>query len=506
MEVISMYLPQFYQTKENDMWWGEGFTEWTAVKSTEKLYPNQYQPRIPLDQNYYNLLEKKTMLWQAELMRKYGVDGQCFYHYWFKDGRQILEKPAQNLLQWKEIAMPFCFCWANESWARTWSRIGDKNPWANTFETEESRHGTGILLEQKYGDEKQWKQHFEYLLPFFKDQRYIKVEDKPIFLIYKTTMIPCIAEMLKKWREWAVESGLEGVYIIGANSNRRVEEFLDAVLYHEPQHIMSAMNDKCSGRTGVLKLDYDTVWNAVLEFHSYNTKAVYGGFVDYDDTPRRGLEGNIIENASPDKFKEFLAELMAKNQVAGNRYIFLNAWNEWGEGMYLEPDMQYGYRYLEAVQYAKDKFHTYIGKYETAFEKSSSTGREAEFMAVKSAKYESYWRALDAWLYLREEGKRLEKYFEDRNIHSIAIYGVGILGRHLLKELESGVVHIEFAIDRKVDALHTGIKTYSPEDDFPKTEMIVVTATYAFPEIYRQLTERGYSNIISLEEIIMESM
>ena len=184
MKVISMYLPQFHRTKENDEWWGEGFTEWTTVKSAEKFHQSQYQPRVPLNCNYYSLLEKSTMIWQADLMKQYGVDGQCFYHYWFKDGRQILEKPAQNLLQWKEIDIPFCFCWANESWARTWSRIGDKNPWANIFEREE-RNGSGILLEQKYGEEEQWKRHFEYLLPFFKDERYIKIENRPVFLIYK---------------------------------------------------------------------------------------------------------------------------------------------------------------------------------------------------------------------------------------------------------------------------------------------------------------------------------
>lgn len=507
MKIISMYLPQFHRTKENDEWWGEGFTEWTAVKNAEKIYSDQYQPRIPFNHNYYNLLEKETMIWQADLMKKYEVDGQCFYHYWFKDGRQVLEKPAQNLLRWKEIAMSFCFCWANESWARTWSRIGNKNPWANTFENEAPGQGTGVLLEQKYGREEQWKRHFDYLMPFFKDDRYIKIDGRPVFLIYKTALIPCINDMLKKWRMWAVENGFEGLYIVGANSNQRVDKCLDAVLYHEPQRTMSAMSDKSPDRKGVLKLDYDAVWKEILEFQSQNTNTVYGGFLDYDDTPRRGREGIIIEHASPDKFKIYLAELMAKNEAAGKEFTFLNAWNEWGEGMYLEPDMKYEYGYLEAVQYAKRNYASYLDKYKAAvLGNDCGSAKEEEFWAAKCAKYESYWRVLDAWLYLKEEGILLEQYFINRNIRSIAVYGVGILGRHLLRELENGSVKAAFAIDRKADALHTGIKVYSPEDDFPEADMIVVTAAYAFSEIQAQLTERGYTNVVSLEEIIMESV
>ena len=121
MKVLAMYLPQFHRVMENDQWWGTGFTEWTAAKGAEKLYEGHYQPRIPKNQYYYNLLDKDAMQWQAELMKKYHIDGMCIYHYWFKDSRRILEKPAENLLKWKNIEMPFCFYWANVTWARTWS-------------------------------------------------------------------------------------------------------------------------------------------------------------------------------------------------------------------------------------------------------------------------------------------------------------------------------------------------------------------------------------------------
>lgn len=507
MMVISMYLPQFHRTRENDEWWGEGFTEWTTVKKAEKFHQNQYQPRIPLKCNYYDLLNQETMFWQADLMKQYGVDGQCFYHYWFKDGRQILEKPAQNLLQWKEIDIPFCFCWANESWARTWSRIGDKNPWANIFEREEERNGSGILLEQKYGEEEQWKRHFEYLLPFFKDERYIKIDNRPVFLIYKSSIIPCLNEMLDKWKRWAVESGFAGIYVIGANSNQKVEKCLDAVLYHEPQRTMSIMNYRKPDRADILTLDYNEVWGELLSFCSDSEKAVYGGFVGYDDTPRRGKEGIIIENAEPDKFKIYLAELMAKNAANSKELVFLNAWNEWGEGMYLEPDEKYGYGYLEAVKYAKEHYSSYVSKYKRdSVGKDETLKREMEFWKAKCAQYESYWKLLDTWLYLKEENILLKKYLLQRNINSIAIYGMGILGKHLLKELEFSEIEVPYAIDRKAEALHMGVKMYSPEDEFPMVDAIVVTATYAFFDIQNQLKKRGYKNIISLEEVIMESI
>ena len=152
-KIISMYLPQFHRVKENDEWWGEGFTEWTAVKQADSLFDGHYQPRIPLNGNYYDLLDKETMQWQADLMKKYGIDGQCIYHYWFKEGRQILEKPAQNLLKWTDIDMPFCFCWANESWARTWSGLKNTNAWSAKQEPKKQGDHNGLLLEQYYGTE-----------------------------------------------------------------------------------------------------------------------------------------------------------------------------------------------------------------------------------------------------------------------------------------------------------------------------------------------------------------
>ena len=185
MKTIAMYLPQFHRVAENDAWWGEGFTDWSAMNRAKPLFDGHKQPKKPLNNYQYDLLEKETFLWQEQLMRAHGVYGFCFYHYWFKDGRRILEKPAENLLRWKEIQIPFCFSWANESWGRSWSNISNQNVWASAFEPKENRKGDGILLEQAYGNEEDWTEHFNYLLPFFQDPRYIKKGSQPVMLIYQ---------------------------------------------------------------------------------------------------------------------------------------------------------------------------------------------------------------------------------------------------------------------------------------------------------------------------------
>ena len=192
MKVYAFYLPQLHRVPENDAWWGEGFTEWETAKKAEPLFPGHYQPHCPLGGKEYDLLDKSTFEWQADLMHQYGVDGLIFYHYWFEDGKRILEKPAENLLRWKEIEMPFCFGWANESWKRTWDRFSSGNVWCSS--DKESVTDKQTLLCQKYGGERDWIEHFEYLLPFFKDERYIRIENRPVIYIYKPLDILCFQD------------------------------------------------------------------------------------------------------------------------------------------------------------------------------------------------------------------------------------------------------------------------------------------------------------------------
>lgn len=186
-------MPQFHNIPENDEWWGDGFTEWTNVKKAKPLYEGHMQPRVPLGGNYYNLLDDNVKIWQADLAKKYGVYGFCYYHYWF-NGKMLLEKPMEQMLANKEVDIPFCICWANEPWTKAW--VGDERK---------------LLIAQEYGQEEEWKQHFMYLLPFFKDERYITKNGKPLFVFYRPDIVPCMKEMIETWDKLAKENGLSGI-------------------------------------------------------------------------------------------------------------------------------------------------------------------------------------------------------------------------------------------------------------------------------------------------------
>ncbi len=501
-KIISMYLPQFHRVKENDEWWGEGFTEWTAVKQADSLFDGHYQPRIPLNGNYYDLLDKETMQWQADLMKKYGIDGQCIYHYWFKEGRQILEKPAQNLLKWTDIDMPFCFCWANESWARTWSGLKNTNAWSAKQEPKKQGDHNGLLLEQYYGTEEDWRKHFDYLLDFFKDGRYIKIENKPVFMIYKVSDIYCLRKMIDVWRKLAVEAGFSGIYLIGANVVYS-SDAIDMVLLSEPDHALQTLRALDKKQNGPFRYNYTDVWNEILRYSTEEERISIQGLVDRDDTPRNGQNGWVVENTNPELFRKYLSELIAKNISNGCDITFINAWNEWGEGMYLEPDKKNKYAFLEGVVYARKHYVDYLEKYRTVSRvQDNKDKKEAKEYKELSRRYRSYWVILNDWLTLKELGVELKDYFLERGVHSVAIYGIGLLGKHLYFELKDSEIEIKGIIDRETGFNRKRIALYQPEEDLPEVDMIIVTVTYAYHEISGQLKKRGIRNVISLEEII----
>ena len=504
MKVLAMYLPQFHRVKENDQWWGEGFTEWEAVKSAEKLFDMHYQPRIPQNYNYYDLLDKDTMLWQAALMKKYSVDGMCMYHYWFKDGRKILEKPAENLLKWTDVQMPFCFCWANETWARSWSLIQNKNVWSSIHEQEDIISG-GVLLEQRYGHELQWKQHFEYLLPFFKDERYIKVEGKPLFLIYKTAEISCMPEMIDYWQELACLHGLKGLYIVGSACYTNRGKGLDAELYYEPADALGSMAESCrNDRETVSAWEYDEFWKNILS--KEDLKNIYfEGVVGYDDTPRRGREGNIVLHAAPEKFSHYFTELMAKSAAYGNDIVFLNAWNEWGEGMYLEPDEKYREKFLEAIPYAKKHYKNIIEKYKNRRDSFRLQDENMEQVLKRElGKNVNILHIMEEWMKLQVKDISLAHRLKAAGYKEVAIYGYGILGRSLYEELADSDVEVKYMIDRKGEKIRTGVKIYLPSENLPEVDAVIVSAVFEYGVIYRYLKDKGISNVLSLERLIYE--
>lgn len=365
MKIIAFYLPQFHQIPENNEWWGEGFTEWVNVKKAKALFEGHEQPKAPLNKNYYNLLDEKTQIWQANMAKKYGVYGFCYYHYWF-NGKLLLEKPMERMLNNERIDLPFCICWANEPWTKAW--VGEKK----------------VLIPQVYGTKEDWKEHFEYLLPFLMDKRYIWENGKPLLVIYRPEAIICLNEMLDYWAELAKQNNLPGITYAYQNIDFDLMTHKDdsrfdfniefQPLYAEQEltknhhRYLKNLRRKLAGiverKFGIdlmkygagffnkgIKKDYDTAWKTILEMKPKSIKNIPGAFVDWDNTPRKGKKGTVYINVSPKKFKNYLNEQIKRTKITYKKdMIFMYAWNEWAEGGYLEPDSRNGYKNLEAIR------------------------------------------------------------------------------------------------------------------------------------------------------------
>lgn len=372
MKLIAFYLPQYYAFPENDKWWGEGFTEWTNVRKSKPLYPGHYQPTVPLNQNYYTLNDPDVLKWQTALAKKYGVYGFCFYHYWFGENRMLMEKPVEMFLAHSEIEMPFCLSWANHNWTRTWTG-GDHE----------------ILMDVRYGGEKEWESHFEYLFPYFSDPRYICIDEKPVLVIYKPDLVPELEKMKDFLQEKAKKKGLNGITFISQEfvSDNEVNELMDYHIQYEPaysiksvkrwhsmkidkgtypveyaadvyKHDLGCKIKKLSGNRlcRINTYSYDKIWKYIIERPIPDKKAIAGCFVNCDVTPRRQDRAVIYKGATPEKFGKYLKQLVKKINESDNiKYLFVSAWNEWGEGMYLEPDELHRYAYLEAVKDALER-------------------------------------------------------------------------------------------------------------------------------------------------------
>lgn len=508
-QVLAMYLPQYHRVKENDEWWGEGFTEWTAVKKSEPLFDGHNQPRKPLDDRYYDLMDKSTMVWQATLAKKYGIDGFCFYHYWFKDGRRILEKPAENLLQWKDVPLRFCFSWANEPWGRTWSNINAPNTWANKFEKKETgidRQDDGVLLPQKYGDEKQWEEHFDYLLPFFRDKRYIKIDGKPVFVIFRPDVIYGLPRMLSCWQHLAKKEGVKGLYVIGRNIHNNISG-MDASMLQQPGYMDATTvvrRREVSGGSMNFR-EYDEVWRSLLQSKlSRESRTFLCGLVDFDSSPRHGRHGWFIQGSTADKFKEYFAKLVQKSMKHQNELVFLNAWNEWGESCYLEPDQKNGYAYLEAIRDTMNSLGDCADSEESLIPETDETPA-ITFLQKKVYMYQYRYKFLHYWMWLREQGIGLDTFFKQRGIKRIALYGLGIEGKHFRDEMYAEGMEISYAIDRQGDILHDRFPVYRMEDNLPEVDAIVVSVIDEFFPIYKMLQDKVNCRVYSLEEVVYES-
>lgn len=500
-KVLAIYLPQFHETDHNNQWWGDGFTDWESVKSAESCFEGHDVPWEPYRDNYYDLSKRETIEWQANLAKKYGVDGFCFYHYYFENGQMELEKPAENLLKWKDINIPFCFNWASESWIRSWSRL-DGNVWSEKYEGGVRDDSNGILVKQDYGTEEEWKAHFEYLLPFFKDSRYIRIGGKPVFIFYRPNEIKPLNKMVALWRGLANENGLEGLYLIGVSAN--IDLDLDASLMYEPRASINKLNaeEMVLINNGVRCYEYKDIWETCLaRVPSNSLKTYYSGVIGYDDTPRRGNQGECLVNKSPKIFQQGLTELLEKSVRTGNELVFLNAWNEWGEGMYLEPDSKSEFEYLEALKTAKETVLANIDNIQME-KKQIEIQPDHSDLVRDIRKYKSFIDILDKWLYAeRQNSINLKKYFQEKGIESIAIYGMAMMGKQLYQQLDKEGIIPAYGIDQYVGQYGKDFKIYRPEDTLPDVDMIIVT-TFDNEKIIAKLHQKVDAEIITLEELI----
>ena len=352
-KLIAFYLPQFHPTTRNNQWWGKGFTEWTNVAKAKKLYPGHYQPHIPADLGFYDLRLPEVRKAQADMAREYGVYGFCYYHYWFENGFEELERPLDEVVKLGEPDFPFCLCWANESWySKFWNKDGtvDKK----------------ILAEQKYLGEVDHKAHFLRLLPAFKDARYIKYEGRLLFVIYKPLEFEDFLSFKNLWNNLAKENGLPEFYFVGYSiyidkeyneiKKAGFESIISCHLYDLSHHQSFLLRSSRWLLSRFVKvpgvLDYKKLYKYLITPSEEADDVIPTLLPNWDHSPRSGRGGVIIKNATPENFElhvKQVIEVMNKKKKQDN-LCFLKSWNEWGEGNYVEPDQKYGYGFLRVLK------------------------------------------------------------------------------------------------------------------------------------------------------------
>ena len=368
IKVIPLYLPQFHTIPENDEWWGKGFTEWVNVKGAKPLFEGHNQPRIPLNDNYYDLSDIETLKWQCKIAKEHGIYGFCMYHYWF-NGKLLLEKPMEMLLAHSEIDIKYCISWANHDWTDGW-KASDRAP--------------KVLIAHDFNDEQDWVNHFNYMLPFFKDPRYMREDNKPIMVIYIPNLIRKLSKMLALWTQMAKDAGFEGLTYIYQSESSSFDDSWDRSQFeygvemhpgyvnmffkksnkglfpklikysHEIKRLLGIKRSLMieSKKTEVTRCNYDETWQNILRIRPKGTiNMIPCAFVDWDNTPRHNIRGSVYEGATPAKFKKYFSQLVENTQNYYNTdMIFVFAWNEWAEGGYLEPDTKNSWGYLEAIK------------------------------------------------------------------------------------------------------------------------------------------------------------
>lgn len=358
-KVIAFYLPQYHPTSNNNKWWGEGFTEWTNVAKARPLFHGHYQPKIPADLGFYDLRMLEVREKQVELAKQAGINGFCYYHYWFGNGKQELERPFNEVVNSGKPDFPFCLCWANETWTKKF--------WNNDGAVIEQE----TLAEQKYVGSDDDITHFNSLLSAFKDSRYIKIDDKLVFMIYRPLAFPEMNRFIDLWNNLAIQNGFKGFYFVGYTLNVKGE-------YNELKQL--GLNGICSCRMRRHnKRDFNWFLRKALSVitHSperYKYKNVYPTLIgkeeselidvfptlmpNWDHTPRSGAGGYLFTKSTPELFERHAKDVLMRisDKPVDSQICFLKSWNEWGEGNYMEPDLKFGKGYIHALRNAVEKY------------------------------------------------------------------------------------------------------------------------------------------------------
>jgi hypothetical protein len=375
--LIAFYLPQFHPIPENDQWWGRGFTEWTNVGKARPLFSGHYQPRVPADLGYYDLRVPEVREAQAELARNAGIEGFCYYHYWF-GGKRLLERPFTEVVRSGEPRFPFCLCWANQTWSGVW-------------------HGEPrrVLIEQTYPGREDWLKHFVSLREAFLDERYLRVDGRPLFVVYRPNEMPDVSCFIREWQELAIKAGLPGLHFVAhlfheeSTWDYQSRGFDSCVivnhlrLFSTPtrqllREIPRSNSCGSPARVGVNHYELyhglvqEWVWRRFREsLGQFGNVRLYRHALPYlvegctkeadahpclcpnwDNTARSGVRGVVLHDSSPELWRSHVRDALAqvRSRPSSRRLVFIKSWNEWAEGNYLEPDQRFGHDYLNVVR------------------------------------------------------------------------------------------------------------------------------------------------------------
>jgi len=342
--LLAFYLPQFHTIPENDEWWNEGFTEWTNVKPAEPIFAGHYQPRIAGDLGYYDLRDIEIQKRQMELARIFGLGGFCYYFYWF-NGKRLLEEPLIRHRKSKSLDLPFCLCWANENWSRTWDGLDEE-----------------VLIGQEHSPEDDIA-FISYIAKYFDDERYIRIKDRPLLLVYRPSLLPNPFESAERWREWCLGNGIGDIYLAYTQSFENVapDTFgFDAAIEFPPNNtapdVVTRELETIDPEFEGYIYDYNSLAARSYEYETPDYTLFRGVTPSWDNIARRPKTGAVFVGTTPERYGNWLrnavTDTLQRFEDPSERLVFINAWNEWAEGAYLEPDGVYGYAYLEATREA----------------------------------------------------------------------------------------------------------------------------------------------------------